>query len=79
MTVFGPQFWVARACVALMSAWSCVSVYRLVRLNFSHRLSLLAMVLVALTPLVFVYSQRVMLEVPCFGFVVAALFRLNTS
>lgn len=77
MTVFGPQFWVARACVALMSAWSCVSVYRLVRLNFSHRLSLLAMVLVALTPLVFVYSQRVMLEVPCFGFVVAALFRFE--
>jgi Dolichyl-phosphate-mannose-protein mannosyltransferase len=77
MSVFGPHFWVGRWCVALMSAWSCVSVYRLSRQHFSHWLSLLAMVLVAFTPLVFTFSQRVMLEVPCFAYVMATLFRFE--
>lgn len=67
MLAFGPHFLVGRACVAAFAVLALVYVYRFARVQLSHGLSLLAVALVGLTPAVFVYTQRVMLEVPTFA------------
>ncbi len=43
----------------------------------AEKLSLLAVALTALTPVVFVFSQRVMLEIPTLAFVLAAVVRFE--
>jgi hypothetical protein len=73
MWALGPHFWVGRVCVAGFAALALGYVYRWARLQLTHPLALLAVALVALTPLVFVYSQRVMLEVPTLAMLLAAV------
>jgi len=77
MLLLGPQFWVGRLCVALFSGWLAVSTYRLARLKLSHPHALVVMTLTMLTPLVFIHSERVMLEVPCAAFLLAAVYRFE--
>ncbi len=73
MLAFGPHFVVGRVCVAAFAALGLVCVYRFARLSLPHVPALLAVLWVGLTPVVFVFSQRVMLEVPCFALVLAAV------
>jgi hypothetical protein len=73
MLAFGPHFLVGRVCVAAFAAVALVYTYRFARLTLPHPASLLVMLWTGLTPVVFEYSQRVMLEVPTFAFVVAAV------
>ncbi|MCU0704607.1 MAG: glycosyltransferase family 39 protein [Fimbriiglobus sp.] len=77
MLIFGPHFLVGRLCVAVFAAAALVYVYRFARLMIGHAFALLAILWVGLTPLVFVFSQRVMLEVPTLAFVIAAVFHFE--
>lgn len=78
MLAFGPHFWVGRLCVAAFAVLALVYTYRFARLQFEfspfpHSFSLLAVVLTALTPLVLIHSQRVMLEIPTLALLMVAL------
>jgi hypothetical protein len=73
MLLFGPHFLVGRVCVAASAAVGLVYSYRFARLMLPHPASLLVLLWTALTPVVFEFSQRVMLEVPTFAFVMAAV------
>ncbi len=73
MLALGPYFWVARLCIAAFAAAAVVYAYRFARLMLDHPWALLAAAVTGLTPTVFVYSQRVMLEVPTFACVLAAV------
>ncbi len=74
MILFGPHFWVGRLCVALFALLALLGVYRLACLQSGHWTAVLAMLLVGMSPLVFVFSQRVMLELPCFALVVWSIW-----
>lgn len=73
MLALGPHFWVGRLCVAAFAVMGVVYTYRFARLMLDHPWALLAAAVTGLTPTVFVYSQRVMLEVPTFAFVLASV------
>lgn len=73
MLVCGPQFWVARLCIAGFAVLALGYTYRYARLSLPHGFAVLAVAVTALSPGVFVYSQRVMLEVPTLAFVIAAV------
>lgn len=73
MLALGPHFWVGRVCVACFAAICGVYTYRFARLMLSHPFALLATALTLFTPLVFVFSQRVMLEVPTLALALAAV------
>jgi Dolichyl-phosphate-mannose-protein mannosyltransferase len=72
MLVLGPHFWVGRLCIAGFAVLALAYTYRFARLGLSHPFALLAVALTALMPVVFVLSQRVMLEIPTLAFVLAA-------
>lgn len=59
--------------VTWFALFAVISSFRLARLNFSQSLSLFVAAFVGLSPLVFVYSQVVMLEVPAFALGLAAI------
>jgi hypothetical protein len=73
MLALGPHFWVGRLCVAAFALLGGVYTYRFARLMLSHPFALLATAFTTLTPVVFVFSQRVMLEVPTFALALAAV------
>lgn len=73
MLALGPHFWVGRVCVAGFAAVGVVYTYRFARLMLDHPSALLAAAICGLTPTVFGYSQRVMLEVPTFALVLASV------
>ncbi len=73
MLALGPHFWVGRVCVAAFAAVAVVYSYRFARLMLDHPWALLAAAVTGLTPVVFVLSQRVMLEVPTLACVLVAV------
>lgn len=73
MLALGPHFWVGRLCVAVFATVAVVYSYHFARLMLDHPWALLAAALTGLTPVVFVLSQRVMLEVPTLACVIAAV------
>lgn len=73
MFVLGPHFWVGRLCVAAFAAIAVIYTYRFARLMLDHPWALLAAAITGFTPVVFVLSQRVMLEVPTLACVIATV------
>lgn len=73
MLALGPHFWVGRLCVAAFAAMAVVYSYRFARLMLDHPWALVAAGVTALTPTVFGFTQRVMLEVPTFALVLASV------
>jgi len=73
MLALGPHFWVGRLCVAAFAAVAVIYAYRFARLMLDHPWALLAAAVTGFTPVVFVLSQRVMLEVPTLACVIAAV------
>ena len=73
MLAFGPTFLVGRLCVAGFAAMAVAYSYRFARLRLPHAPALLAAALTGFAPLVFLFSQRVMLEVPAMALALAAV------
>jgi len=74
MLAFGPSHDAARVLIGFCSAAACVFLFRLV--NHTHDLftAAVATLLFGFAPLVFTYSQHVMLEMPALVGVLASLF-----
>jgi len=64
MALFGPSFAVGRAVVAGFALLMLAYAYRFARLMAGHLGSLFVAAFTALSPIIFMLSQRVMLEVP---------------
>lgn len=74
MLVFSTAVEVARASILLMAALALVYFYRLVRFTHDERTAAFATLLCGLSPMVFKYSQYVMLEIPTLAWSMAAIF-----
>ena len=64
MALFGPSFAVGRAVVAAFAVLMLIYCYRFARLTEDHLCGLFVAGFTALSPVIFMLSQRVMLEVP---------------
>ena len=73
MSLLGPHFWVGRLVVAGFALLALIYTYRFARLHVAAPFAIHAMLFVGLSPLVFQYSQRVMLEVPTLALALVSL------
>ncbi|MBI1309869.1 phospholipid carrier-dependent glycosyltransferase [bacterium] len=74
MSVFGTSYLVGQVTVAVFSFLACVYLNRLISRTHGRGVAAVVVLLFALTPLVFVYSHQVMLEMPTLAFCLAATF-----
>jgi len=77
MSVFGTSFEVGRGLIALFGVVGLAYFFALVRRLRSPRDAALATLLLALCPLVFLFSHQVMLEVPMLALMLAAIFHFQ--
>ena len=73
MSVFGPSFAVGRALVAVFGLLVFVYSYRFARLTEDHVGGLFVAGFVGLSPVIFLLSQRVMLEVPALALALVSI------
>lgn len=74
MALVGTSMLAGRAAVFLFALLACVYVYRFVRATHGHAVALAAVLLFGLSPMVFIFSRFVMLEMPTLALGLAATF-----
>lgn len=74
MSVFGTSYLVGRCVVTAFALLACVYLNRLVSRTHGRGVAAAVVLLFAFTPLVFVYSRQVMLEVPTLALCLMATF-----
>jgi hypothetical protein len=74
MLLLGCSVWAAKAALALFVAIACAYLYRLVVHTHDAWTAAIAVLIFALSPLVFSYSRQVMLEVPALASALASMY-----
>src|SRR5205807_6673808 len=75
--LFGDSFLVGRLLVVAFALLACVYFFLLVRRTHDHYTAFAAALILGLSPLVFEFSDRVMLEVPALAWCLMAAFHFH--
>ena len=70
---------IGRAFMIVMSSWSLYLVYLIAKKHMNHWFSLLSVIAVALTPVYFLFSTKLMTSMLALFFLLAALYRLQIN
>ncbi|HZO99808.1 MAG TPA: glycosyltransferase family 39 protein [Terriglobia bacterium] len=77
MLAFGIRFLVCKILIVLLALTACAYLFQLIRLTHDAKRAATATLLFAFSPLIFAYSQQVMLEIPTLAFALAATYHFH--